>query len=123
MIDVVAIVATGNHVVSFDQSHNDEEFKKSLGAILLAGYGLIMIDNCEHELESSLLNIAVTQPVFGPHDREADVSETPRPKFGYFLLECEIEFFSCVSGIIVTTVARPRIATAVNPRKATWSPK
>jgi putative DNA primase/helicase len=48
-----------------DQSRRDDEFTKGLGAELLGGASLIAIDNCQHVLEGSLLNIAITQPVFG----------------------------------------------------------
>jgi hypothetical protein len=64
LINVIAVTATGRNAAPFDQSRNEEEFKKTLGSALIAGYGLIAIDNCVHTLESSLLNIAVTEPVF-----------------------------------------------------------
>jgi hypothetical protein len=59
------VIATGRNAAPFDQSRNEEEFKKTLGSALIAGHSLIAIDNCVHILESSLLNIAVTEPVFG----------------------------------------------------------
>jgi hypothetical protein len=65
LINVIAVTATGRNAAPFDQSRNEEEFKKTLGSALIAGHSLIAIDNCVHILESSLLNIAVTEPVFG----------------------------------------------------------
>jgi hypothetical protein len=63
-INVIAVIASGHTAVPIDQSCNEEEFKKCLGSALIRGYSVIAIDNCEHILKSSLLNIAVTEPIF-----------------------------------------------------------
>ena len=65
LVNVIAVIATGKPVFVINQSSRDDEFTKGLGAELLGGASLIAIDNCQHVLENSLLNIAITQPVFG----------------------------------------------------------
>jgi hypothetical protein len=64
LVDVIAMLATGKPVSVIDQSRHDDEFTKCLGSSLLAGASLIAIDNCQHVLEGSLLNIAVRQQIF-----------------------------------------------------------
>jgi putative DNA primase/helicase len=64
LIAIIAALATGERVGPIDQSRQPDEFTKCFGAELLAGTGIILIDNCENILEGSLLNIAVTERVF-----------------------------------------------------------
>jgi hypothetical protein len=64
LVDIVAMLATGRPMPTIDQSRHDDELKKCLGASLIAGDSLIALDNCQHVLEGSLLNIITKQHVF-----------------------------------------------------------
>ena len=45
------------------QGKTEEEMEKRLGAALIAGDGMISIDNCERPLGGELLSQALTQPL------------------------------------------------------------
>lgn len=59
--DQVAIIATGEVAAAVDFNANEDEFKKSLFSILLEGAPATMIDNIVGTLNSSLLNMILSQ--------------------------------------------------------------
>jgi hypothetical protein len=61
LVDLAAILATGQSMPVISQGRSEEELEKRLGAALLAGDVAISIDNCEHELASVFLCQALTQ--------------------------------------------------------------
>jgi hypothetical protein len=62
LVDLCAILATGQQMPVISQGRSDEEFVKCLSAALLAGDLGISIDNCERELKSDFLCQVLTQP-------------------------------------------------------------
>jgi hypothetical protein len=63
IIDIGAIVATGEQAGVSSQGESREEFEKRLGSLLLRGDAFIALDNCERPLEGVLLNQCLTQTV------------------------------------------------------------
>jgi hypothetical protein len=61
LVDVVAMLATGQRMPVISQGRTEEELEKRLGASLLAGHIIISIDNCAHPLESAFLCQVLTQ--------------------------------------------------------------
>jgi hypothetical protein len=61
LVDVVAMIATGQLMPVIAQGRTEEELEKRLGAALLAGDAVISLDNCEHPLQSTFLCQALTQ--------------------------------------------------------------
>jgi hypothetical protein len=61
LVDMVAIIATGQLMPVIAQGRTEEELEKRLGAALLAGDAAISLDNCEHPLQSTFLCQALTQ--------------------------------------------------------------
>jgi hypothetical protein len=61
LVDIAAMLATGQRVPVISQGRSEEELEKRLGAALLAGDIAISLDNCEHRLESVFLCQALTQ--------------------------------------------------------------
>ena len=61
LVDVVAMIATGQLMSVIAQARTEEELEKRLGAALLAGDAVISIDNCDRTLERSFLCQALTQ--------------------------------------------------------------
>jgi hypothetical protein len=61
LVDVAAMLATGQPMPVISQGRTEEELEKRLGAALLAGDTAIALDNCEHPLGSSFLCQALTQ--------------------------------------------------------------
>jgi hypothetical protein len=61
LVDMVAMLATGQLMPVISQGKTEEELEKRLGAALLAGDVVISLDNCEHRLESTFLCQALTQ--------------------------------------------------------------
>ena len=59
--DIVSMVATGHVAPVTAQAHDELEFEKRLGASLLAGDPIIMIDNCAGHLGGDLLCQVITQ--------------------------------------------------------------
>ena len=64
LVDIIAMLATGRPRPTIDQSRNEDELKKCLGASLIAGDSLIALDNCQHVLEGSFLNTITKQHAF-----------------------------------------------------------
>jgi putative DNA primase/helicase len=62
LVDLCAILATGQQMPVISQGYSEEEFVKCLSAALLAGDLGISIDNCERELKSDFLCQVLTQP-------------------------------------------------------------
>lgn len=62
LVDLCAILATGQPMSVISQGYSEEEFVKCLSAALLAGDLGISIDNCERELKSDFLCQVLTQP-------------------------------------------------------------
>lgn len=60
LAEVVSIVHTGANACMKPSPRDEEEFRKALGAILLAGNGLTIFDNVTHRLDSASLALAVT---------------------------------------------------------------
>jgi hypothetical protein len=61
LVDLCAILATGQAMSVISQGYSEEEFVKCLSAALLAGDLGISIDNCERELKSDFLCQTLTQ--------------------------------------------------------------
>ena len=61
--DIASMIATGRAAAVISQGATAEEFEKRLGAALLAGDGVVNIDNCDHPLGGDLLCQAITQRV------------------------------------------------------------
>jgi hypothetical protein len=61
LVDLCAILATGEKMPVISQGYSEEEFVKCLSAALLAGDLGISIDNCERELKSDFLCQVLTQ--------------------------------------------------------------
>jgi hypothetical protein len=62
LIDLIAILATGQLMTVTSQGKTEEELEKRLGACLLAGDAAISLDNCKHPLDSVFLCQCLTQP-------------------------------------------------------------
>jgi hypothetical protein len=80
LADVVSIIGTGRAAPRWPQVTEDEEERKRLLTVALAGYPAIHIDNVTKPLGSPALDLALTAPSFsdrilGKHDsREAPLS-------------------------------------------------
>jgi hypothetical protein len=61
LVDVVSTLATGNLMPVVAQGYTDEELEKRLGAMLLAGDGLVSIDNCDRPLQGAFLAQVLSQ--------------------------------------------------------------
>ena len=61
IVDIVAILATGETAPVFAQGSTLEEFEKRLSAQLMMGRQIIAIDNINNELDGDLLNQSLTQ--------------------------------------------------------------
>lgn len=59
--DIASMIATGRPAAVISQGATAEELEKRLGAALLAGDGVVNIDNCDHPLGGELLCQAITQ--------------------------------------------------------------
>ena len=59
--DFFSIIATGRPAAALDFTADENEFKKSLFAVLLEGAAVTMIDNIVGDMNSSLLNIILSQ--------------------------------------------------------------
>ncbi|GAB4231990.1 MAG: hypothetical protein Kow00109_04340 [Acidobacteriota bacterium] len=80
LVDAAAIIATGRRAPVMDYGRDPVEAGKRLDAALLAGDGLLAIDNVEAPLEGAALCQTLTQParrirVLGSH-RQAEVPTT-----------------------------------------------
>jgi hypothetical protein len=60
-VDIASVIATGHLAPVIAQGKDEEELGKRLDSELLAGNAIISIDNCTHALESSALNMMLTQ--------------------------------------------------------------
>jgi hypothetical protein len=60
MIEIVSTIATGNIAPVIPQGWNDEELEKRLSAALIAGQGIIVIDNCTRPVGGSFFNLMIT---------------------------------------------------------------
>jgi hypothetical protein len=60
MIEIVATIATGNIAPIIPQGWNDEELEKRLGAALITGQNMIVIDNCNRPVGGSFFNLMIT---------------------------------------------------------------
>ena len=61
LVDLCAVLATGERMAVIGQGYSDDEFVKCLDAALLAGHRAISIDNCERPLKSDHLCRILTQ--------------------------------------------------------------
>lgn len=61
LADLISIVATGQSAPAIDYVQDEAEFKKTLFAFLLEGSPVALLDNVVGDLNSTLLNIALTQ--------------------------------------------------------------
>lgn len=61
LADLIGIVATGKPCSAMDYNADTAEFKKAVFATLLEGPPVVLIDNCVGEVNSSLLNMVITQ--------------------------------------------------------------
>ncbi|MCW2313994.1 PriCT-2 domain-containing protein [Rhodoferax antarcticus] len=63
LVDLIAVIASGSRAPVFSQGRDEVEMEKRLSAALLAGYGMVSIDNCTLPLDGDLLCQALTQPI------------------------------------------------------------
>jgi hypothetical protein len=61
LVDIAAMLATGQPMPVIAQGRSEEELDKRLGASLLAGDLGISLDNCDHALQGAFLCQALTQ--------------------------------------------------------------
>ena len=61
LVDLASLIATAHPAPVIAQGKSEEEMEKRLGAALIAGDGLIAIDNCEQPLRGELLCQAISQ--------------------------------------------------------------
>jgi putative DNA primase/helicase len=61
IVDIVAILATGETAPVFAQGPTPEEFEKRLSVQLMAGRQIVAIDNINNDLDGDLLNQSLTQ--------------------------------------------------------------
>jgi hypothetical protein len=61
LVDLAAMVATGQPAPVIAQGRTEEELEKRVGTALMNGDAIISIDNCEHPIESTFLCQALTQ--------------------------------------------------------------
>lgn len=62
LVDLIAVIATGSRAPVFSQGRDEAEMEKRLAAALLAGHGVVSIDNCTLPIDGDLLCQALTQP-------------------------------------------------------------
>jgi hypothetical protein len=62
LVDLCAIIATGEKMAVISQGEKDEELVKSLSSALLAGMLAVSIDNCERAVKGDFLCQMLTQP-------------------------------------------------------------
>lgn len=75
LVDAAATIATGRKAARFAQEDSDEEARKRMFAIALAGVPLVLIDNVDRPLGSAALDGAITSGTI--QDRILGKSETP----------------------------------------------
>ena len=63
LVDVIAMVATGQFCPVITTSRSADETEKRIGAILLSGIQIVSLDNCIHDLEGELLCQVSERPV------------------------------------------------------------
>lgn len=61
LADLVAIIATGKSAAAMDYPEDEVEFKKALFSVLLGGSQVVLIDNVVGVINSSMLNLILTQ--------------------------------------------------------------
>lgn len=76
MIDLVAVILTGNPVAVMTASRDEEEWRKRITAKLRQMPSIMVIDNINHEIDSAALAAALTAPFW--EDRILGVSEITR---------------------------------------------
>jgi hypothetical protein len=63
LVDVIAMVATGQFCPVITAAKNIEETEKRLGSVLLGGIPIFSLDNCTYDLEGELLCQLTERPV------------------------------------------------------------
>lgn len=63
LAEIVSVITTGRRPAVLSLGHDEAEDEKRLAGALLAGDGLILLDNVSRPLNSDLLNQVCTQPV------------------------------------------------------------
>jgi hypothetical protein len=63
LVDVIAMVSTGQFCPVITTSRSADETEKRIGAILLSGIQIVSLDNCIHDLEGELLCQVSERPV------------------------------------------------------------
>ena len=63
LVDVIAVVTTGQFCPVITTSRNAEETEKRFGSILLSGIPIVSLDNCIHDLGGELLCQLTERPV------------------------------------------------------------
>ena len=63
LVDLIAVIASGSRAPVFSQGQDEAEMEKRLSGALLAGYGMVSIDNCTRPLDGDMLCQALTQPI------------------------------------------------------------
>jgi hypothetical protein len=64
LIDTIALIATGRHAPRWAQTTDEDEERKRLLTVALAGDAVIHIDNVTHPFGSAPLDLALTAPTF-----------------------------------------------------------
>jgi hypothetical protein len=76
LADITAVIATGREASAIVQGRTEEETEKRLGAALLSGDPVILLDNCTLPLEGDFLNALLTADTVRP--RILGKSEAPK---------------------------------------------
>jgi len=63
LVDVIAMVSTGQFCPVITTSKSADETEKRIGAILLSGIQMVSLDNCIHDLEGELLCQVTERPM------------------------------------------------------------
>jgi hypothetical protein len=90
MVDVIAMVSTGQFCPVITTSRSADETEKRIGAILLSGISIVSLDNCVHDLGGELLCQVTERPVI--RIRVLGRSEMP-------LCECHTAVFATGNNI------------------------
>src|SRR6516225_5119946 len=91
MVDVIAMVSTGQFCPVITTSRSADETEKRIGSILLSGIPIVSLDNCIHDLGGELLCQVTERPVI--RIRILGRSEMP-------LCECHTAVFATGNNIV-----------------------
>jgi hypothetical protein len=111
LVDIAAVIATGQEAPVTAAGANDEELEKRLVSELLAGRAIITIDNCSRPIGGDLLCQMLTQVMVRP--RILGKSETPTCPTGAFVAATGQNF------VAAGDMERRTIVCKLDPKTAT----